>query len=101
MCRAREEAPFDLWDVLLTSRYYIPFGFVLDKHVDKIMDYTKLAMECARSLSGVEVAQAWAQLERLRGVMLDFFQKYDLLLTPTTAVTAPLVGERGRGLGRG
>jgi len=101
VCRAREEAPFDLWDVLLTSRYYIPFGFVLDKHADKIMDYTKLAMECARSLSGVEVAQAWAQLERLRGVMLDFFQKYDLLLTPTTAVTAPLVGERGRGLGRG
>jgi len=94
-------APFDLWDVLITSRYYIPFGFVLEKHADEIMDYTKLAMECARSLSGVEVAQAWAQLERLRGVMLDFFQKYDLLLTPTTAVTAPPVGERGRGLGRG
>lgn len=93
--------PFDLWDVLVASRSYIPNGFVLDKHADEIMDYTRLAMECARSLSGVEVAQAWAQLERLRGVMLDFFHKYDLLLTPTTAVTAPAVGERGRGLGRG
>ena len=93
--------PFHLWDVLVASRSYLPNGFVLDKHADEIMDYTRLAMECARSLSGVEVAQAWAQLERLRGVMLDFFHKYDLLLTPTTAVTAPAVGERGRGLGRG
>ena len=93
--------PFDLWDVLVASRSYIPNGFVLEKHADEIMDYVKLAMECGRSLSGVEVAQAWAGFERLRGVMLDFFQKYDLLLAPTTAVTAPAVGERGRGLGRG
>ena len=93
--------PFDLWDVLVSSRFYLPYGFVLEKHVDEIMDYTKLAMECARNLSGVEVSKAWAQFEKLRGTMLDFFQKYDLLLTPTTAVTAPAVGERGRGRGRG
>jgi len=65
------------------------------------MDYTKLAMECARNLSGVEVSKAWAQLERLRGIMLDFFQNYDLLLTPTTAVPAFPIGQRSRGLGRG
>jgi aspartyl-tRNA(Asn)/glutamyl-tRNA(Gln) amidotransferase subunit A len=65
------------------------------------MDYTKLAMECARGLSGLEISAAWAQLERLRGRVQEFFQKYDLLLTPTTAVPAFPVGQRGRGLGRG
>lgn len=95
------EAPFNLWDVLWASRYYIPFGFLLEEHADEIMDYTKLAMECGRSLSGVEVAKAWVQVEKLRGAMLDFFQKYDLLLTPTTAVPAFPVGQKSHGLGRG
>ena len=92
---------FYLWDVLIVSRFNVYLDFVLDKHADEIMDYTKLAMESARRLSGVEVAQAWAQLERIRGTMLDFFAKYDLLLTPTTAVTAPPVGKRARGRGLG
>jgi aspartyl-tRNA(Asn)/glutamyl-tRNA(Gln) amidotransferase subunit A len=92
--------PFDAWDVSVASRYYVPDGFLLEKHADKIMDYVKLAMECGRSLSGVEVAQAWIQIERIRGAMLDFFQKHDLLLTPTTAVPAPMVGQRSREFGR-
>jgi aspartyl-tRNA(Asn)/glutamyl-tRNA(Gln) amidotransferase subunit A len=93
--------PFDLWDVLVSSRSYIPYGFVLDEHADEIMDYTRLAMECARNLSVVEVSTAWLQLERLRGAVKDFFEKYDLLVTPTTAVPAFPVGQRGRGRGRG
>ena len=93
--------PFDTWDVTLSSRYYIPYGQLLYEHADDLMDYSRLAIECGQSLSGVEVAKAWVHIEKMRGVMLDFFQKYDLLLTPTTAVPAPKVGARGRGLGRG
>lgn len=92
--------PFDLWDVLIASRYYIPYDFVLEKHADKITDYVRLAMECGRSLSGAEVAKAWVEVEKVRGVILDFFAKYDLLLTPTTAVPAPPVGSRSREFGR-
>lgn len=94
-------APFDTLDVVLASGLYIPFGFVLEEHADEIMDYTKLAMECGRSLSGTEVAKAWIEVEKMRGAMLDFFEKYDLLLTPTTAVPAFPIGQRSRGLGRG
>jgi aspartyl-tRNA(Asn)/glutamyl-tRNA(Gln) amidotransferase subunit A len=93
--------PFELWDVLLVTRSYLYLGFVLEQHAEEIMDYTRIALERARSLSGVEVARAWAQLERLRAVMRDFFERYDLLLTPATAVTAPPVGKRGRGRGCG
>lgn len=92
---------FDLWDVLFASRYYIYLRSLLEKRPDDLMDYTRILLECARDLSGLEVATGWAQLERLRGVMHDFFESYDLLLCPTTAVTAPPVGKRGRGRGRG
>jgi len=95
------EEPFDAWDVTSASRFYIPYGPLLDEHADELMDYTRLMIECGRSLSGVEVAKAWVQVEKFRGAMLDFFQKYDLLLTPTTAVPAYPVGQRNRGLGRG
>lgn len=49
----------------------------------------------------MEVARTWTQIERIRGLMRSFFEKYDLLLTPATAITAPPVGKRGRGRGRG
>lgn len=95
------EEPFDTWDVLMATRFHFPLGFVLDEHEDKIMDYTKKAMECARSLSGLEVAKGWMQIEKIRAAMLDFFEKYDLLLTPTTAVPAFPIGKRACGRGRG
>jgi aspartyl-tRNA(Asn)/glutamyl-tRNA(Gln) amidotransferase subunit A len=92
--------PFDTWDVLINSRNFIPYGSLLEKHADKLMEYTKTALECGRDVSGVEVAKSWVQVEKMRGVMLDFFAQYDLLLTPCTAVPAPKVGQKARELGR-
>jgi aspartyl-tRNA(Asn)/glutamyl-tRNA(Gln) amidotransferase subunit A len=92
--------PFDTWDVLMSSTNYFPYGFALEKHADKIMDYNRLSLECARQLSGIEVARAWLHILKMRGVMLDFFSKHDLLLCPSTAVTAPVAGKRGWDFGR-
>lgn len=91
--------PFELWEVLF-SRFHFPLGFVLDKHPDEIMDYTRRAMESARALSGLEVARAWMDLERVRAVMLDFFDKYNLLLAPTAAVPAYPIGRYANNIGR-
>ena len=93
------EASFALWDVVAGIWSYVGHEKLLDEHAAEIMDYTRKAMELGRSLSGTEVARTWIQVEKIRGIMLDFFQKYDILLTPTTAVPAPRVGKRGRGLG--
>jgi len=92
--------PFDLWDVLITSRNYIPYGFVLEKHADELTEYAKIALECGRDLTALEVSKAWLQLEKMRGIMLDFFTKYDLLLTPTTAVPAFQIGQKSREFGQ-
>jgi len=50
-----------------------------------------------------EAMQAAREVEKVvnSGAMLDFFQGYDLLLIPATAVPAPSVGKRGRWFGRG
>jgi len=93
------EAPFALWDMVAGVWSYVSHDNFLDKHADEIMDYTRLAIELGSSASGADVARNWIQVEKIRGTMSAFFQKYDLLLTPTTAVTAPPVGKRGRGLG--
>jgi len=93
------EAPFAIWDVVAGLWICVGHEDLLASHASEIMDYTRLALELGRNLSGVEVARTWIQVEKIRGIMLDFFQKYDILLTPTTAVPAPPVGKRGRGLG--
>jgi len=93
------EAPFAIWDTVAGVWGYVSHEDLLKEHADEIMDYTKLAMELGHSLNGADVARAWIQADKIRGMMQGFFQKYDLLLTPTTAVTAPPVGKRGRGLG--
>jgi len=94
--------PFDAWDVAGSSRNYIAFGSHLENNSERLTDYVRKALECGHSVSGVEVAQAWAQIEKTRGVMLDFFEKYDLLLTPTTAVPTFPIGQKSKEqLGRG
>jgi Asp-tRNA(Asn)/Glu-tRNA(Gln) amidotransferase A subunit family amidase len=93
--------PFMTFDATIATRNSIPLGFLLDEHPDDIMPYNKLQFETGRSVSGIELAKAWVHVEKIRWAYRDFFQKYDLLLTPTTAVPAFPVGSKDRSLGRG
>lgn len=94
-------SPFNVWDIVVLSQVGMLSGFLLDEHANELMPYTKSCLEFARKLSGTEVAKAWMEVEKWRGAMLDFFQKYDLLITPTTAVPAFLIGEESKKLGYG
>ncbi len=93
--------PFDTFDATIATRNSIPLGFLLDEHPNDIMPYNKLQFETGRSVSGIELAKAWVHVEKIRWAYRDFFQKYDLLITPSTAVTAFPVGSKDRSLGRG
>ncbi len=93
--------PFDTFDATIATRNCIPLGFLLDEHPDDIMPYNKLQFETGRSISGVELAKAWVHVEKIRWAYRDFFQKYDLLITPSTAIPAFPVGSKDRSLGRG
>jgi aspartyl-tRNA(Asn)/glutamyl-tRNA(Gln) amidotransferase subunit A len=93
--------PFDLWDINVSTRVFLPFGFLLEEHPDELSDYARFYMELARDSRGVDVAKSWIEVEKIRGYFFDFFEEYDLLLTPTTAVTAFNIGQRDKSLGKG
>ena len=93
--------PFMTFDATIATRNSIPLGFLLDEHPDDIMPYNKLQFETGRSVSGIELAKAWVHVEKIRWAYRDFFQKYDLLITPSTAIPAFPVGSKDRSLGRG
>ncbi len=94
-------APFDVWDTVLASQLDFLVGSLLDEHADELMPYMKLGLEVGRKLSGTEVAEAWIEIGKWRGAMVDFFEKYDLLMTPTNAVPAFTIGAKSRKLGYG
>ena len=93
--------PFMTFDATISTRNSIPLGFLLDEHPDDIMCYNRLQFETGRNVSGIELANAWVHVEKIRWAYRDFFDKYDLLLTPTTAIPAFPVGKKDRSLGRG
>ncbi|MFC2012969.1 amidase [Chloroflexota bacterium] len=97
----RVKEPFDLWDINASTRYSIPYGSLIETHPDELSDYTRTYLGIARDATGVEVARSWIEVEKTRAEMLSFFEKYDLLLAPVTAVPAPKIGQRDKSLGKG
>ena len=60
------------------------------------MGYVKSTIEAGSRATGADYARAMSKLWKFRARMEDFFEDYDLLLTPTTAVPAYRIGERPR-----
>ena len=61
---------------------------------DELSDYTRASLRRGGRLSGVDVARAYAALDQLRRQMDAWFADFDLLLTPTSAITAHPHGAR-------
>lgn len=87
-------APFEIFGTIVIVEDYVASGALLDSHPDELMGYVKSTIEAGSRASGADYARAIAQLWRFRAQMEDFFEKYDLLLTPTTAVPAYRIGQR-------
>lgn len=92
------EAPFDAWTAVEGSQVNVARGSLLDQEADKLMPYTREFLGFARKLSGADVAKGWFKVEKWRGAMLEFFERYDLLVTPTVAVSALPIGEETKKL---
>lgn len=61
---------------------------------DDLSDYTRGSLRRGSGLTGMQVADVYAALDRLRRQMDAWFDVYDVLLTPTSAIPAPGHGER-------
>jgi len=71
-------------------------GHLLRDHRDMLTDYELASLEAAVSLDAPTVARAREQHKAFQARLDAFLTSYDVIVTPTTAVTAFPVGERPR-----
>ena len=64
------------------------YGEICVGREDELSDYTLGSLRRGRSLTGVRVAEAYAALDRLSSAMDAWFDDFDVLLTPTSAIAA-------------
>lgn len=73
---------------------YSAIGHLLDEQADLLMPYVKSTLEVGRDLPAYKYARALRHLDHFRAGVAEFFEGYDLLLTPMNAVPAFPVGQR-------
>lgn len=88
------EDPFAVFRVIVATDAYANLGFLLEEHADDLAPYSKATIEHGGQVPGHEYSRALRGLEGFRAEIADFFESYDLLVLPGTAVPAFPVGER-------
>lgn len=82
------EGAFDTWFTLFSSNAYLTQGHLLDDPDDPLTWYARWAIEAGSRVTGAEYASAVGARDRMAHQFGDVFEKYDVLLSPTMAVTA-------------
>lgn len=76
----------------LTFNTIVTAGFAYDinlnKHEDEVEEDLKKMIQAGQTYSATDLKRAEAQREQLYDVIYQYFKKYDLLITPTTACPA-------------
>lgn len=90
-----EEASPSIWDAresvfnpILFADIYAAHGQIFENKVDLLTSYSKASLERGKRITGAEYSRALQELWRFRRRVETFFDRYDVLLTPTTAVPA-------------
>jgi aspartyl-tRNA(Asn)/glutamyl-tRNA(Gln) amidotransferase subunit A len=92
---AVEDAPVQLepdlsehfWNVY-GANLALAYGHLLDERPGELGDDARAVLDRARAITGVRYAASWRAVLELRVRMDETMSRLDLLLTPTTAVTA-------------
>jgi len=86
--------PFPIFSPIMLADQYAACGHLLQEHAAELVPYVKSTLRNGAEVPGFRYSQTLLALERFRMQMADFFEHYDLLLTPTNAVPAFPVGHR-------
>ena len=76
-----------LWLLAVVNGYAL-HGHVLRNEPDKLAWYTRESLAAGSKVTSAEYARALGGIDRIRSAFADVFEKCDLLLSPTTPVTA-------------
>ena len=87
------DAPFEAFWPLFAANAYASYGSLLTEHADDLTWYAGRCIEQGAAVTGAEYAGALGYVDRLKAQVAGLLDDYDLLLSPTMAVTAHPVGE--------
>ena len=88
------EDPFEtFWNVFSTAAY-TSYGHLLEEHRDNLSDIGLRSIEHGQQTTGADMSRAIYEVDRLGRRMEEFFDNFDLLLTPTMAVPAFPIDQR-------
>jgi Asp-tRNA(Asn)/Glu-tRNA(Gln) amidotransferase A subunit family amidase len=83
-----DPVPREYWWTVWTAGQVAMYGELHEQNPGKLMDYTTAMIEHGKTVTGADYAAALRQAEVMRVQVKEFFNDYDLLLTPTAAATA-------------
>ena len=90
------ESPFDAFWTIFTANVYTVNAAVLKTHRDELSWYALDCIEHGSRVTGEEYARALGEIDRLKLAFAQQLDRYDLILSPTVAVTAFPVGQPPR-----
>ena len=91
--------PWEIYTPLYTTDMRVAIGDWLAEHPDELYDETVAEIAAVPALSAEDYVRAFHGLLEFRRRMARFFEEYDLLLTPSTAVAAFRGGEPPSSIG--
>ena len=89
----RLDSPFDSFWLLFCTVASARSPAVLAEHSEDLTDYGRECYENGAEATGADCARALGQVDILKAQFAEVFEKFDLILTPTLAVTAFPHGE--------
>ncbi len=87
------EHPMDGFLSIFCAGAYLSYGKVYEEHKDLLTDYVRENLALGKRTSGADYAKGLLAAHVMQSRIDDLMEKYDLLLTPTMAVTAFPVGQ--------
>ncbi len=86
--------PFGAFGPVVVADSYVAFGHLLETKADLLTDNFRKSLERGKLITGAQYSQALRTIDVIKSKMADFFERYDLLLCPATAVPAFPCGQR-------
>ena len=84
----RLEDPFLVFWDLFRVQGYSAYGGIYEERPEDFSSYGRLSMEYGQAITVPEYSRALVERQKLKRFMEDKLDEFDLLLTPTMAVTA-------------
>jgi aspartyl-tRNA(Asn)/glutamyl-tRNA(Gln) amidotransferase subunit A len=80
--------PFEFWAPIWYSNVKAAYGHLMDQHVAELMPYVIAQIHRGTKVTGDDYSRALRLRDVLRSQLDDYFEKFDLLVLPSVAVTA-------------